>query len=70
MGRPGGPHAGKHTIVFGFKYDEPGFGKGGTGVLSVDGKDVDRKKMPATIPFIVSFEESTQRRSRHPPRGG
>ena len=31
---------GKHTIVFDFKYDGPGFGKGGTGVLSVDGKEV------------------------------
>ena len=49
---------GKHTIVFDFKYDGPGFGKGGTGVLSVDGKDVDRKKMPATIPFLVFFDES------------
>ena len=49
---------GKHTIMFDFKYDGPGFGKGGTGVLSVDGKDVDRKKMPATIPFLVSFDES------------
>ena len=49
---------GKHTIVFDFKYDGPGFGKGGTGVLSVDGKDVDRKKMPATIPFLVSLDES------------
>ena len=49
---------GKHTIMFDFKYDGPGFGKGGTGVLSVDGKDVDRKKMPATIPFLVSLDES------------
>ena len=49
---------GKHTIMFDFKYDGPGFGKGGTGVLSVDGKDVDRKKMPATIPFMVSLDES------------
>ena len=49
---------GKHTIVFDFKYDGPGFGKGGTGVLSVDGKKVDRKKMPATIPFLVSLDES------------
>ena len=49
---------GKHTIVFDFKYDGPGFGKGGTGVLSVDGKKVDSKKMPATIPFIVSLDES------------
>ena len=32
--------AGKHTIVFDFKYDGPGIAKGGTGVLKVDGKDV------------------------------
>ena len=31
---------GKHTIVFDFKYDGPGLGKGGTGVLTVDGKEV------------------------------
>ena len=49
---------GKHTIVFDFKYDGPGFGKGGTGVLSVDGKEVDSKKMPYSIPFLVSFDES------------
>ena len=56
-----GPEAltpGKHTIVFDFKYDGPGFGKGGTGVLSVDGKQVDSKKMPYSIPFLVSFDES------------
>jgi arylsulfatase len=56
-----GPSAltpGKHTIVFDFKYDGPGFGKGGTGVLSVDGKEVDRKTMPHSIPFLVSFDES------------
>ena len=49
---------GKHTIVFDFKYDGPGFGKGGTGVLSVDGKEVDSKNMPATVPFIFSLSES------------
>ena len=49
---------GKHTIVFDFKYDGPGFGKGGTGVLSVDGKEVDSKNMPATIPFMISLDES------------
>ena len=49
---------GKHTIVFDFRYDGPGFGKGGTGVLSVDGKEVDSKKMPYSIPFLVSFDES------------
>jgi arylsulfatase A-like enzyme len=49
---------GKHTIVFDFKYDGPGPGEGGTGVLSVDGKQVDSKKMPYTIPFLISFDES------------
>ena len=49
---------GKHTIVFDFKYDGPGFGKGGTGVLSVDGKEVASKTMPYTIPFVISFDES------------
>jgi arylsulfatase A-like enzyme len=49
---------GKHTIVFDFKYDGPGAGKGGTGVLSVDGKEVASKKMPHTVPFMVSFDES------------
>ncbi len=50
--------AGKHTVVFDFKYDGPGFGKGGTGVLSVDGKEVARKTIPHTIPFLISFDES------------
>jgi arylsulfatase len=49
---------GKHTIVFDFKYDGPGFGKGGTGVLSVDGNEAARKTMPYTIPFVISFDES------------
>ena len=48
---------GKHTVAFDFKYDGPGFGKGGTGVLSVDGKEVARKTMPHTIPFLISFDE-------------
>ena len=61
---------GKHTIVFDFKYDGPGFGKGGTGVLSVDGKEVDSKKMPATIPFLCLYGRVFRRRSRHPPWGG
>jgi hypothetical protein len=49
---------GKHTIAFDFKYDGPGFGKGGTGVLSVDGNAVASRTMPYTIPFIISFDES------------
>ncbi len=42
--------AGKHTIVFDFKYDGPGPAKGGTGILSVDGKEVDRKTMEHRSP--------------------
>jgi arylsulfatase A-like enzyme len=50
--------AGKHTIVFDFKYDGPGPAKGGTGVLSVDGKEVDRKTMPHTIPLLMTIDET------------
>ena len=49
---------GKHTILFDFKYDGPGFGKGGTGVLSVDGKEVARKTVPHTIPVLMTIDES------------
>jgi arylsulfatase len=49
---------GKHTIVFNFKYDGPGPGKGGTGVLSVDGTEVARKSMEHTIPMLVPFDET------------
>ena len=50
--------AGKHTIVFTFKYDGPGPAKGGTGVLSVDGKEVDRKTIAHTIPLLMSIDET------------
>jgi arylsulfatase len=50
--------SGKHTIVFDFKYDGPGPAKGGTGVLSVDGKEVDRKKIPHTIPLLMAIDET------------
>jgi arylsulfatase A-like enzyme len=49
---------GKHTIVFDFQYDGPGFGKGGTGVLSVDGQQVDSKTILHTIPFLMSIDET------------
>ena len=49
---------GKHTLVFDFKYDGPGFGKGGTGVLRVDDKDVATRKVPHTIPFIMAIDET------------
>ena len=49
---------GKHTIVFDFKSDGPGLGKGGTGVLSVDGKEVDRKSMEHTTPITFPEDEN------------
>jgi arylsulfatase A-like enzyme len=49
---------GKHTILFDFKYDGPGMGKGGTGVLSVDGKEVARKTIPHTVPALMTIDES------------
>jgi arylsulfatase len=49
---------GKHTLAFDFAYDGPGFGKGGTGVLSVDGKRVAENKIPHTIPFIMTIDET------------
>jgi arylsulfatase len=36
----------------------PGFGKGGTGVLSVDGKAVATKTIPHTIPFVETIYET------------
>jgi arylsulfatase len=50
--------AGKHTIVFDFKCDGPGLGKGGTGVLSVDGKEVAKKSMENTIPVTFPEDET------------
>jgi arylsulfatase len=49
---------GKHTIVFDFTYDGPGFGKGGTGVLRVDDKEVASRKVPHTIPFLMAIDET------------
>ncbi|NKL76293.1 arylsulfatase [Rhizobium leguminosarum] len=49
---------GKHTIAFHFKYDGPGFGKGGSGVLSVDGREVASKTIPHTIPFVETIYET------------
>jgi Sulfatase len=50
--------AGKHTIVFDFKYDGPGIAKSGTGALKVDGKELRTLQIPKTIPFLVPADES------------
>ena len=40
--------------------------KGGTGVLSVDGKEVDRKTIPHTIPALLTIDESFDVGSGYP----
>jgi arylsulfatase len=49
---------GKHTLVFDFKYDGPGPGKGGTGVFTVDGKELARKKIEHSIPLMMTIDET------------
>jgi hypothetical protein len=49
---------GKHTIVFDFTYDGPGIAKGGTGVLTEDGREVRKLSIPKTIPFLIPPDES------------
>ncbi len=67
-----GPDAltpGKHTVEFDFQYDGlgagtlafnsmSGIGRGGTGVLKVDGKEVASHKMEHTLPLILQWDES------------
>jgi arylsulfatase len=67
-----GPEAlspGKHTLEFDFKYDGlgigtlafnniSGIGRGGTGVLKVDGKEVANQKVERTIPLILQWDEN------------
>src|SRR5438445_2392642 len=48
---------GQHTLVFDFKYDGPGPGKGGTGVLTADGKELARKKIDHTIRLLMTIAE-------------
>ncbi len=55
------PHAlspGNHTVAFDFKYDGGGIGKGGLGVLKVDGQDVVKRQISHTIPFIFQWDET------------
>jgi arylsulfatase len=49
---------GTHTIVFDFKYNGPGLGKGGTGVLTVDNQLVSRQTVEHTIPFLMAIDET------------
>jgi arylsulfatase A-like enzyme len=60
---------GKHTLEFDFRYDGlgpgtmafgnySGIGRGGTGVLKVDGNVVSSQKMEKTLPFILQWDEN------------
>jgi len=60
---------GKHTLEFEFKYDGLGFGtlaynnvsgigRGGIGVLKVDGKEVARDSVQRTVPLLWQFDEN------------
>lgn len=50
--------AGKHTIKMDFTYDGGGIGKGGTAVVSVDGKEVAKGRVGRTIPVRITLDES------------
>lgn len=49
---------GKHTIAYDFKYDGGGAGKGGLGVITVDGKEVANKRIERTTPYIFQWDET------------
>ena len=61
--------SGTHTLEFDFKYDglgmgtlaynnASGIGRGGTGVLKVDGREVARQTMEHTMPLIMQWDEN------------
>jgi arylsulfatase len=49
---------GKHTIVYDFKYDGGGIGRGGAATLQVDGKTVAKGRIERTLPFRISADET------------
>jgi len=49
---------GKHVVTLDFNYDGGGLGKGGTATLSVDGNVVASEKVPQTIAFRMSLDET------------
>lgn len=49
---------GPHTVRFEFAYDGGGLGKGGSGLLAVDGAKVAEARIEATIPFAFSADET------------
>jgi len=57
-GCPVGRRIDKHTVVFDFKYDGGGIGKGGAGTISVDGKQVAQGRIDRTTPLRFSIDET------------
>jgi arylsulfatase A-like enzyme len=49
---------GKHTLVFDFTYQGPGIAKGGTGALSIDGREVANQTIPHTVSFLMPADET------------
>ena len=49
---------GAHTIVYDFKYDGDGIGKGGVGTIQVDGKTVASGRIERTLAFRLSLDET------------
>jgi arylsulfatase len=50
--------AGKHTLLMDFKYDGPGFGKGGRVTLSVDGKPAGQGPVERTLGSLYTLDAS------------
>jgi arylsulfatase A-like enzyme len=48
---------GKHTLVYDFKYDGGGPGKGGTGTISIDGKKAAEGRLDKTQPGMFSVDD-------------
>jgi arylsulfatase len=48
---------GKYTIVYDFKYDGEGAGKGGLGTITVDGKKIAEGRIENTQPGIFSVDD-------------
>jgi arylsulfatase len=49
---------GKHVVTLDFVYDGGGVGKGGQATLTVDGKQVASEKLPQTIAYRMSLDET------------
>jgi arylsulfatase len=52
---------GEHTILFDFKCDGGGLGKGGRGALQVDGRTATTGRIDRTLAFRLSLDETLDR---------